>query len=37
MSFNDDPYPGMSPNRFRGDAVVFLTTHAFTQRTAALR
>ena len=37
MSFNDDPYPGMSPNRFRGDAVVFLTTHAFTQRTASLR
>jgi hypothetical protein len=37
MSFNDDPYPDMSPNRFRGDAVVFLTTHAFTQRTAALR
>ncbi len=37
MSFNDDPYAGMSPNRFRGDAVVFLTTRAFTQRTASLR
>jgi uncharacterized protein YcbK (DUF882 family) len=37
MSFNEDPYAGMSPNRFRGDAVVFLTTRAFTQRTASLR
>jgi uncharacterized protein YcbK (DUF882 family) len=37
MSFNEDPYSGMSPDRFRGDAVVFLTTHAFTQRTASLR
>ena len=37
MSFNEDPYPGMSPDRFRGDAVVFLTTRAFTQRTASLR
>jgi hypothetical protein len=37
LSFNDDPYSGMSPNRFRGEAVVFLTTHAFTQRTASLR
>ena len=37
LSFNDDPYSGMSPDRFRGDAVVFLTTHAFTQRTASLR
>jgi uncharacterized protein YcbK (DUF882 family) len=37
MSFNDDPYAGMSPSRFRGDAVVFLTTRAFTQRTASLR
>jgi hypothetical protein len=37
LSFNDDPYPAMSPNRFRGEPVVFLTTHAFTQRTASLR
>jgi uncharacterized protein YcbK (DUF882 family) len=37
LSFNDDPNSGMSPNRFRGEAVVFLTTHAFTQRTASLR
>ncbi len=37
MSFNDDPYSGMSPDRFRGDAVVFLTTHPFAQRTASLR
>jgi len=37
MSFNEDPYSGMRPDRFRGDAVVFLTTRAFTQRTASLR
>jgi hypothetical protein len=37
MSFNEDPYSGMGPDRFRGDAVVFLTTRAFTQRTASLR
>jgi hypothetical protein len=37
LSFNDDPYSGMGPDRFRGDAVVFLATHAFTQRTASLR
>jgi len=27
----------MGPDRFRGDAVVFLSTRAFTQRTASLR
>ena len=37
MSFNEDPYTGMSPDRFRGDAVVFLNTHTFSQRTASLR
>jgi uncharacterized protein YcbK (DUF882 family) len=37
LSFNDDQYSGVPPDRFRGDAVVFLTTHAFAQRTAALR
>jgi uncharacterized protein YcbK (DUF882 family) len=37
LSFNDDPYSGVPPDRFRGDAVVFLTTHAFAQHTAALR
>jgi uncharacterized protein YcbK (DUF882 family) len=35
LSFNDDPY--VAADHFRGDAVVFLTTHAFTQRTASLR
>jgi uncharacterized protein YcbK (DUF882 family) len=35
LSFNDDPY--VVPDHFRGEAVVFLTTHAFTQRTASLR
>jgi len=37
LSFQDDPYAGMAPDRFGGDAVVFLTTHAFTHRTASLR
>jgi hypothetical protein len=37
MSFNDDPYPGISADRFSGEAVVFLTTYAFPQRTAWLR
>jgi uncharacterized protein YcbK (DUF882 family) len=35
LSFNDDPY--VAADHFRGEAVVFLTTHAFTQRTASLR
>ncbi len=35
LSFNDDPY--VAADHFRGQAVVFLTTHAFTQRTASLR
>ena len=37
LSFGEDPYSGMSPSRFRGEAVVFLATRAFTQRTASLR
>jgi uncharacterized protein YcbK (DUF882 family) len=37
LSFQDDPYAGMAPDRFGGEAVVFLSTRAFTQRTAALR
>ena len=37
MSFHDDAYPGMAPDRFRGEAVVFLSTRAFIQRTASLR
>jgi uncharacterized protein YcbK (DUF882 family) len=35
LVFNDAPYS--TPNHFSGEAVVFLTTRAFTQRTAALR
>jgi uncharacterized protein YcbK (DUF882 family) len=37
MSFHDDAYPGMAPDRFRGEAVVFLSTRAFIQRTVSLR
>jgi hypothetical protein len=37
MSFSSDPYPGISADRFSGEAVVFLTTYAFPQRTAWLR
>jgi uncharacterized protein YcbK (DUF882 family) len=35
LSFSDDPY--VAADHFRGEAVVFLTTHAFTQHTASLR
>jgi hypothetical protein len=37
MAFNDEPYPGISSDRFRGEAVVFPTTTVFAQRTAWLR
>ena len=37
MSFDEDPYPGITSDRFRGEAVVFLTTYTFGQRTASLR
>jgi uncharacterized protein YcbK (DUF882 family) len=37
MSFNEDAYPGMATDRFRGEAVVFLSTRAFIRRTASLR
>jgi hypothetical protein len=37
LSFGEDPYSGMSPDRFRGEAVVFLATRTLTQRTASLR
>jgi uncharacterized protein YcbK (DUF882 family) len=37
MSFAKDPYPGISATAFSGEAVVFLTTHAFSQRTAWLQ
>jgi hypothetical protein len=35
LVFTDAPYS--TPNRFSGEAVVFLATHAFTHRTASLR
>jgi hypothetical protein len=37
MTFSDDPYLGMSSDQFRGNAVVFVATVTFRQRTAALR
>jgi len=37
MSFNSDPYPGITADRFSGEAVVFLTTFAFPRRTASLQ
>jgi uncharacterized protein YcbK (DUF882 family) len=37
MAFNNDPYPGITADRFSGEAVVFLTTFAFPRRTASLQ
>jgi uncharacterized protein YcbK (DUF882 family) len=37
MSFTKEPYPGISANGFSGEAVVFLNTYAFPQRTAWLQ
>jgi len=37
MSFTNEPYPGITPNRFSGEAVVLLNTYAFPQRTAWLQ
>jgi len=37
MTFSDDPYLGMTSDQFRGNAVVFVATVTFRQRTAALR
>jgi uncharacterized protein YcbK (DUF882 family) len=37
MSFSNDPYPGIKPNSFSGEAVVLLTTVVFPQRTAWLQ
>jgi hypothetical protein len=36
MTFSDDPHLGMSSEQFRGNAVVFVATVTFRQRTAAL-
>jgi uncharacterized protein YcbK (DUF882 family) len=37
MSFTHDPYPGITADRFSGDAVVFVSTTGFLRRTASLR
>jgi uncharacterized protein YcbK (DUF882 family) len=37
MSFTKEPYPGITANSFSGEAVVFLNTYAFPQRTAWLQ
>jgi uncharacterized protein YcbK (DUF882 family) len=36
MTFSDDPHLGMSSEHFKGNAVVFVATVTFRQRTAAL-
>jgi hypothetical protein len=37
MAFSDDPYPGLTANRFSGQAVVFMATTTFNGRTAMLQ
>jgi hypothetical protein len=37
MTFSGDPHLGMSSEQFKGNAVVFVSTVTFRQRTAALR
>ena len=37
MTFSDDPYLGMTADKFRGSAVVFVSTVTYNMRTAALR
>ena len=37
MTFTDDPYLGLTTERFSGSAVVFVSTVTFNQRTASLR
>jgi uncharacterized protein YcbK (DUF882 family) len=37
MAFSKDPNPGLVASRFSGQAVVFMTTTAFTARTALLQ
>ena len=37
MTFANDPYLGMSTQRFAGTAIVFVSTVTFSRRTAALR
>ena len=37
MTFSEDPYLGTTSDQFRGNAVVFVATVTFRQRTAALQ
>jgi hypothetical protein len=37
MTFSDDPYLGMTEDKFSGAAVIFVSTVTFQRRTAALR
>jgi uncharacterized protein YcbK (DUF882 family) len=37
MSFSDEPYPGITTTGFSGEAVVPLSTYAFSRRTASLQ
>ena len=37
MTFSDDPYLGITTEKFAGSAVVFISTATFNPRTAALR
>jgi uncharacterized protein YcbK (DUF882 family) len=37
MTFSNDPYPGIKANGFSGEAVVLLTTVAFSQRSSWLQ
>ncbi|HVV60765.1 MAG TPA: DUF882 domain-containing protein [Pseudolabrys sp.] len=37
MAFSADPQPGLTAGRFSGEAVVFLATRTFDNRTASLR
>jgi hypothetical protein len=36
LSFGEDPFSGPAPDQFRGEAVVFMSNHAFDRRTASL-
>jgi uncharacterized protein YcbK (DUF882 family) len=37
LSFSEDPFSGPAPDQFRGEAVVFMSNHAFDKRTAAFQ
>jgi uncharacterized protein YcbK (DUF882 family) len=37
LSFGEDSFSGPAPDQFRGEAVVFMSNHAFDKRTASLR